>query len=405
MLKSFFQILKENNLKFSLLTEKVDEYSMADKAKMFKRIYTFNDAWSQWKAGNKFSIAFYGDSTVDGNNTTGYVANTLGRDSQSSNTFCKKLETNLRLATGNDKLRIYNAGFSGKDSAFGVANINAEFGIGTDYSDVKMVGIGWGINDRLNYSNTKAYRDGFKANIISQINWFYSRGIQPFLLTTQAIVSPNVDTQYVNQYPLRTAEVINSIANEVKRELSVEYNLELIDINKFTERFLLYSSTDIATLIPDRLHFGDIGHQYEADLIFAHISPQVIFVETDTKIDYSTQKVINGVYEDKLTYSPIDQYGFKLYAKYLKSDRLDTKIMETWVFINSKDEMILKSYVSYYLNTYIKINGVIYKSEALETVLSNLSLGLYHLEVFSGLINNIDHIDCVDFKGFHIKSK
>lgn len=405
MLKNFFRILKKNYLKSSFSTEKVDEYSMTDKAKMFKKIYTFNDAWSQWKAGNKFPIAFYGDSTIDGNNTTGYVANTLGKDSQSPNTFCKKLETNLRLATGNNRLRVYNAGFSGKDSAFGVANINAEFGIGTDYSDVKMVGIGWGINDRLNYSDTKAYRDGFKANIISQINWFYSRGIQPFLLTTQAIISPNVDTQYVNQYPLRTAEAINSIANEVKRELSVEYNLELIDINKFTERFLLYSSTDIATLIPDRLHFGDIGHQYEADLIFAHISPQVIFVDTDTKIDYSTQKVINGVNEDKLTYSTIDQYEFKLYAKYPKSDGLDTRIMEAWVFINSKDEMSLKSYVSCYLNTYIKINSVVYKSEALETILSTLSLGLYHLEVFSGSTNNVDHVDCVDFKGFHIKSK
>lgn len=405
MLKSFFRFLKKNHLKSSPITEKVDEYSMPDKAKIFKKIYTFNDAWNQWKSGKKFPIAFYGDSTVDGNNTTGYVANTLGKDSQSPNTFCKKLETNLRSAAGNNKLRVYNAGFSGKDSAFGVANINAEFGIGTDYSDVKMVGIGWGINDRLNYSDTKAYREGFKANIISQINWFYSKGIQPFLLTTQAIVSPNVDTQYAKQYPLRTAEAINSIANEVKRELSVEYNLELIDINKFTERFLLYSPTDIATLIPDRLHFGDIGHQYEADLIFAHISPQVIFVETDTKIDYSTQKVINGVNEDKVTYSPIDQYGFKLYAKYPKSDGLDTKIMEAWVFINSKDEMSLKSYVSCYLNTYIKINGVVYKSEALETILSTLSLGLYHLEVFSGSTNNVDHVDCVDFKGFHIKSK
>ncbi len=405
MLKKFFQFLKKNHLKSSPSTEKVDEYSTADKSRMFKKIYTFNDAWNQWKAGNKFPIAFYGDSTIDGNNTTGYVANTLGKDSQSPNTFCKKLEIKLRLATGNNKLRVYNAGFSGKDSAFGVANINAEFGIGTDYSDVKMVGIGWGINDRLNYSDTKAYREGFKANIISQINWFYSKGIQPFLLTTQAIVSPNVDTQYVNQYPLRTAEAINSIANEVKRELSVEYNLELIDINKFTERFLLYSPTDISTLIPDRLHFGDIGHQYEADLIFSHISPQVIFVDTDTKIDYSTQKVINGVNEDKLTYSTIDQYGFKLYAKYLKSDGLDTKIMETWVFINSKDEMSLKSYVSCYLNTYIKINGGVYKSESLETILSTLSLGLYHLEVFSGSTNNVDHVDCVDFKGFHIKSK
>ena len=98
-------------------------------------------------------------------------------------------------------------------------------GIGatTGYSDVKMVGIGFGINDRLTYKTIKAFREGFKANIKGMIEWFYEHNIQPFLLTTQALVSPDIETQYITSFPLRNAMNIETVANEVKRELAIEY--------------------------------------------------------------------------------------------------------------------------------------------------------------------------------------
>ncbi|MES5896990.1 hypothetical protein, partial [Bacillus cereus group sp. RP43] len=110
------------------------------------KIYTLNDAWVEWLKGNKFPIAFYGDSTVDGANTSGFTLNTLGVDSTNINAFPKKLEELLRDATKNTILRVYNAGYSGQKSDWGLTNINTAFGGASAYNDVKMIGIGFGIN-------------------------------------------------------------------------------------------------------------------------------------------------------------------------------------------------------------------------------------------------------------------
>lgn len=360
-------------------------------------IYKLNDAWTQWLKGNKFPIAFFGDSTIDGVNTTGYVANTLGVDSTSPNTFSKKLESALRSATNNSVLRVYNAGFSGKDASWGLSNINAEFAGTSAYNDVKMIGIGFGINDRLNYSNDDDYRNGFKTNIIGIINWCYAQGIQPFLLTSQAMLEPGVSTSYAGTYPLRTSEHINSIANEVKRELAIQYNLQLIDVNKFTEAFLLYSSIVDNTLIPDRLHFADVGHQYESDLLFYHLSPRSIYVDQYTRIDYSSQKITDSVPEDWLTMPTSPADSFKVYVNYTKADTIDTKIMTAYVFVNTRQKLTLNAYVNSSTNTHVKINGVDHTLTGTSTNLGQLEMGLYKLEVFTGASTT------VDFKGFIIQ--
>ena len=42
-------------------------------------LYTLNDAWVAWENGKKFPIAFFGDSTFDGANTTEWIPNELGK--------------------------------------------------------------------------------------------------------------------------------------------------------------------------------------------------------------------------------------------------------------------------------------------------------------------------------------
>ncbi|WP_052702822.1 SGNH/GDSL hydrolase family protein [Paenibacillus beijingensis] len=367
----------------------------SDGARIPQRIYTFNDAWTEWLQGNKFPIAFFGDSTVDGVNTAEWVGNTVGADSTSPNSFAKKLEDILRKGTNNETLRIYNAGFSGQVASWAATVLDREFSGTSAYRDVKMIGIGFGINDRLGYSNEKAYRDGFKKHIQEIIYWCYFNQIQPFLLTTQAIVQPGVMTEYTKDYPMRTSEHIQSVANEVKRELADEFRIPLIDLNKFTEMFLLYSSHSAQCIISDRLHFGDIGHQYEAELIFTHLCPRTIMVDGYTKIDYSSQSVSDCVPEDWLTMPAAPTDSFKVYVDYVKQDLADMKIMTAWVFINAKKKLTLKVYKgSSSSDTYIKVNAVTKALTGTETVLGQLDMGLHQLEVFTGPSK------MVDFKGF-----
>jgi len=357
-------------------------------------LYTFNDMWVEWLAGSKFPIGIMGDSTIDGVNTTGYVANTIGVASTSPNTLCNKLESLMRIATNNNILKVYNAGFAGTYALSGITNIDAEFGGTSPYNDVKMIGIGYGINDRYAYGTTeKVYRNTFKDYITQIIKWCYAKGIQPFLITTQAIVSPNVATDQ-SIYPLRYASPVETIANEVKIELALTYNLELIDVNKFTEMFLNYSSFSTNSIIPDRLHFTDIGHKYEAELLFSQMCPQTIISDSYTKIDYSNQRVTSGVPENWLTMPTTPTDNFKVYVNYNKTDTTDLKIMNIWLFVNTKKQLSLKAFRNNSALTYVKVNGIKTVLTTAETNLGLLEMGLHKLEVFTGVSTT------VDFKGF-----
>lgn len=356
-------------------------------------LYTLNDAWVAWENGEKFPIAFFGDSTFDGDNTTEWIPNELGKESKSKNAFSKHLENLIREATNNDVMRVYNAGFAGQTLSWGYENIEKAFGDNSDYKDTKMVGIGFGINDRLDYKSYKQYRENFKKNLIDTIKWFKDKGIQPFLLTSQAIISPGVKTEYIKEYPLRTACSVSIIANEVKREIAEEENLEIIDLNYFTEKYLLYSKKSLNEIISDKLHFGDVGHAYEAGLIFKEICPRVIEVKESCKIDYSNQKVL-GVAEDWISFCGGD---FKLEVNTTKSNFDNTKIFDAYIFIESNREFILKGYCEKAHKSYAKINDEIISLNNKETYLGELDLGLYHIEVFTGDTNK------VDFKGVKLK--
>ncbi|MFK7691518.1 SGNH/GDSL hydrolase family protein [Paenibacillus sp. HJGM_3] len=360
-------------------------------------LYTFNDAWTEWLAGGKFPIAFFGDSTIDGANTTGWVRNTIGADNVSPNAFSRKLERLLREAADNTQLRVYNAGFSGQVSSWAVTVIDDVFGPESPYCDVKMMGIGFGINDRLGYENEKAYRLGFKANITHLIEWCYAQGIQPFLLTTQATLEPGVWTQYVQDYPMRTSGHIDSIANEVKRELAVEYGLQLIDVNRYTEQFLLYSSHSAKHIISDRLHFGDIGHQFEAELLFAHIVPRTVVADSFTKLDLSSQHLFRSVPEDWLTLPEKPADSFKVYVDHTLEEAEDRPILSAWVFVLAKHPLVLRAYKHDSPDTYVRINGKARTLTGPETLLGELDMGLYKLEGCSGVSMR------VDFKGFTLE--
>ncbi|WP_020675270.1 SGNH/GDSL hydrolase family protein [Geopsychrobacter electrodiphilus] len=368
------------------------------------KIYTLDDAWKAWLNGDKFPIAFYGDSTTLGTGTTGVVAGALlgdattpaGTDNTSPNAYSKILEALIIDATGNSTLKVYNAGFSGKTLSWGAlsANMESEFAGTSDYSDVKMIGLGFGINDRVLYTTETLFKSGFKADLATAINWCYDHDIQPFLLTTQAVLACGVATTYVGTYPLRTSEAIETVANEIKREIAEKYGLEIVNLNAFTRDYLQYSSVLHSTLIPDKLHFGDVGHEFEAGAIFSEICPWCQTVESSVRIDYSTQVIRDAPADDLITLAGSLTNGFKLYASYTKGDALDLKIMTTWVFVTSKTPLTLTAYKGATGLTYAVVDGVTTVLSTGSTALGTLEIGLHKLEVFTGLST------AVDFQGF-----
>ena len=102
---------------------------------------SFQDTWTSWENNEKFPVAFLGDSTVDGNETTSWVKNEIGQDHQPPHAFTTYLQNLVRVYTGSNTARIYNAGFSGQTASWAYSNINSIFA--GNYSDVKMIGIGF----------------------------------------------------------------------------------------------------------------------------------------------------------------------------------------------------------------------------------------------------------------------
>lgn len=392
-------IQKFGNGPFTAIQKQIDNIT---------RPLSFQDAWVAWENNQKFPVAFFGDSTIDGVGTTGHTNNVIGTDHQPPNAFTTKLQENIRSVTNTVAPRIYNAGFSGRTADWGFQNIEAIFG--DEYSDLKMLGIGFGINDRL-VANTTLYKEQFKTNIENIILWAFDNDVMPFLLTTQAILQPASST---GTYPLRDSEKINSVANRVKKELAKKYNLELIDINEMTEKLMQNSLSNLTTIINDTLHFGDVGHKFEADLLFTIFCPRVIFAKNGQVLDFSTQKIKSTISEllVKKEANYVSQYH-KSFAYHDKTNMTDTLLQEFIVFSLDTD-------ISIYVNRiqtkkaeftlpatdaqrpYAMINGVktilpdvllnSYFTEYgmyLPQKLSKLSFGLNTLQLWSGEFNRV----------------
>ncbi|MFL0198469.1 SGNH/GDSL hydrolase family protein [Clostridium sp. WILCCON 0269] len=309
---------------------------------------TFQDAWVAWENNEKFPVAFFGDSTFDGNQTSGWVKNEIGQDHQPPNAFTTYLQNLIRKYTGSTTARIYNAGFSGQTADWAYSNINNIFS--GAYSDVKMIGIGFGINDRLNKTSTKDYKEQFKENIENIILWCLKNNIQPFLLTTQATIEPgSIDS---STYPYRTSENINSIANTVKKELAQKYNIELIDINYYTSKLLAnnetYSLKDIIST--DHLHFTDAGHKFESEVLFAYFDPRVIILDgkKQIKLDFTSQNVKSNISSDRVLFEddPINlwytNYLFNNFVYYDKGDTSDV-LLQDFIVLNLSNNLNLYS--------------------------------------------------------------
>lgn len=199
---------------------------------------------------------------------------------RSPNAFPYVLEQMIKSETGTTYNISYNFGFAGQNSTWAAANIGSVL---ASFPGIKMLGLGFGINDRLFYDNPHDFYVAFYNNIEQMIIYCYSHNIQPFLLTTQPTMEPSTS---MPAYPNRNNEIINSVANRVKQDLARAYKLELVDVNKYASGFLSsYKDGNIVTdVIPDKLHFGDRGHKYIADLLFAHFCPRVLFLDRDSEV-------------------------------------------------------------------------------------------------------------------------
>ena len=346
------------------------------------KICTFLDAYVAWCNGEAFPVAFYGDSTFQGVNTSG-----------AGHTFCDHLQAMLREECGANAV-IHNAGISGWKLSQALEYFDAKFGDDGTYADSRMVGLGYGINDRLDYTTYSDYKKGVYAKLETLIRKCIDRGIQPFLVTSQATTECGVSDDYAAQYPLRDSNSINLCANGAKKELAEKYGIPLVDLNRATEQYLLHSAVPVNTIISDRLHFGDTGHAFEAGFLFSQIVPRVVQIDgrTEHVLSYASQNLRSAVPENRLSYGG----RLKLFASYTRTSAEDVKIFDAYVYV-ADHPAALRAYRSTAdATSYVKIDGMSCGMAAAGISLGTIDVGLHHLEAYSGTGT------LVDFAGFTI---
>lgn len=233
-------------------------------------------------------IVTLGDSTTDGYRTSGYSGNVLESITSKPKTYTDILNGIIDGQTGYSfNHKFYNRGFSGKTIAWLKDNLDAVLSPITEPIDYAFIAMG--INDNIyERSNIQAFKDDH----INAVNHLAAKGIKPILMSTQA--------EFENYK--RFGSKINSIADNIKKDLANELGIPFIDYNAGTRNILNNSEYNTKELIPDMCHFGDLGHQKGAEFLASQLIPQTVFVSGVSKIGYQNNKVASDLnYSDYLT--------------------------------------------------------------------------------------------------------
>ncbi|MDW3154485.1 phage tail protein [Vibrio sp. 779(2023)] len=250
------------------------------------RLTSLQGQAARWAAGLKAPIGFYGDSTTDGRITTidginlatkwnidRLVSNAVPDglvydhdDREVPNAYPNIMQRMLREFHNNTLIRVYNAGYRGKQAQDGwaVNNVhNAVYGNKT-YSDVEWIGIMFGLNDSNASSDPKLLERRTYIENQALIIDAFARGVQPALMSCPPSNNTATSGDYGNN------NEVNELVDQVKRRLANEYGIEFIDVNKAIKHWIYNNGDKIAfaEASSDGLHLNDIGHLKKAEFLF-----------------------------------------------------------------------------------------------------------------------------------------
>ncbi|NCM96289.1 MAG: SGNH/GDSL hydrolase family protein [Rhodobacterales bacterium] len=252
----------------------------------FDQITTPSAIFAEWISGRSAPIGFYSDSTTDGATTTGHVAST-GSDSpygvtmtESPNAYPKVMESLANKVTRlTTSARCYNGGFDGKSfkNGWGLNHwYNTWFrglaGSNRNWTDVKMIVIGFGTTDSINLNDTGQVIDDFSADLEAVIIDCFLRGVQP------AIQGPVLTWQNMgNTVSYRDADESVTIIEAVQKRLEDKYGIPFFSMAEPMQ--LAVDNWDGHTMrdfiATDGVHPNDTGHRLHAGYLITRMNRNI----------------------------------------------------------------------------------------------------------------------------------
>lgn len=251
-----------------------------------KRLTSLQGQAARWAAGRKAPICFFGDSTTDGRITTidgvtGATKWNINRlvgnmvpdglvydhdDTEVPNAYPNVLQRILREFHANDSVRVYNAGYRGKQAQDGwaVNNVhNAVYG-NTTYADLEWMGIMFGLNDSAASTDPELLERRTYVENQALILDAFARGVQPALMSCPPSNNTAASGDYGNN------NEVNELVDQVKRRLAHEYGIEFLDVNQAIKHWIYNNGDKISfsSASSDGLHLNDLGHLKKAEYLF-----------------------------------------------------------------------------------------------------------------------------------------
>ena len=235
------------------------------------------------RAGQAVKIAFYGDSTTDGNSTTGWSANPINGTmvigttdhgtSGGYNAYPRRLQDMLQLFYNNPLIRCYNAGYSGKrmDNGWALQNLNAAVLQHPVYKDCDGVALAFGLNDGAQKGSSLEAHVSETEKVIQAL---LKAGKVPMLMAADAHWRSHDDFDDTgNNYENTEISEINA----AKRALCQRYGIPHLEMHDRQRDWMNRNggSTWWRKVAPDGMHSNDEGHQIKACILAAQLIPEI----------------------------------------------------------------------------------------------------------------------------------
>lgn len=261
----------------------------------------FHGQVARAEIGGSVKFACYGDSTTDGNGTTGWTANptdgsgnAIGTSAHNPpNAWPAIFRDTVREMFGNSSIDVWNAGYGGKDIVTGWAASNFATAVinNASYGTPDVCFINFGLNDIV--------RPAFTRNeFIKQVNYLLNLmdyyGIIPVFMTPDPVV----------ENTLRQGGNIVKVS-EIYRELAGAYGIDVFDSGQALNDVFSSNGTNALWSFqqPDNLHGGNNWHRVKGSFIAAKTFPKTLFLDESITNVASWSKYANT---EDLTYNIFD---------------------------------------------------------------------------------------------------
>ncbi len=211
-------------------------------------------------SSSQVKIAVYGDSTVDGYNTTGWTSNPVDSSNnaignsnhnlQSPNSWATLLDTKLK--TINPQIKVYNAGYGSRAIQDGWAIDNYDRAITNNpfYGKCDYCFIAFGLNDRARSSWDPVE---YKKKYIELINFIKSKGTSVVVVNADPVRRTDGGPTF-GQYRDELIPLQLQVANETG--------------SGYIDMFYYMDSLNPRPAFDSiGVHYGDSGNVYKADFV------------------------------------------------------------------------------------------------------------------------------------------